>query len=81
MGKYLRQSMNRSDLRGGLWVHRSLLDSALRHLRRVERELRMKRAARVARGGSGYHLGRHLATYERARFDLISYIANCRPGL
>jgi hypothetical protein len=35
--------MNRSDLHGGLWVHRSLLDSALRRLRRVEREIRVER--------------------------------------
>jgi uncharacterized protein YjbI with pentapeptide repeats len=35
--------MNRSDLHGGLWVYRSLLDSALRRLRRVEREIRVER--------------------------------------
>jgi hypothetical protein len=57
--------MNRSNLHGGLWVHRSLLDSALRRLRRVER------APGVARAGSGCRLGQHLATYERVGFDLI----------
>jgi uncharacterized protein YjbI with pentapeptide repeats len=35
--------MNRSDLHGGLLVHRSLMDSALRRLRRVEREIRVER--------------------------------------
>jgi hypothetical protein len=48
--------MNRSDLHGGLWVYRSLLDSALRQLRRVERELKVERALRVARAGSGCRL-------------------------
>jgi hypothetical protein len=63
--------MNKSDLHGGLWVHRSLLDSALRELRRVERELKVERAPRVARAGLGCRLRQHLATYERAGFDLI----------
>jgi hypothetical protein len=72
--------MNRSDLHGGLWVHRGLLDSALWQLRRVERELRVERVPRVARAGSGCRLRRHLATYERAGFDLIGRIANRKPA-
>ena len=65
--------MNRSDLHGGLWVHRSLLDSTLRQLRRVEKELRVEWAPRVARAGSECRLRQHLATYERVGFDLIGY--------
>jgi hypothetical protein len=72
--------MNGSDLHGGPWVHRSLLDLALRRLRRMKRVFRLEWELRVARAGSGCRLGRHLATCERAGYDLIG-VANRRSDL
>ena len=57
MGRYfIRWGVNRNDRHRGLWVHKSLLDSALRQLKRVKRELGAEKAARYIRVGSGYRL-------------------------
>jgi hypothetical protein len=73
-GHLIRYSMNRNDLHRGLWVYRSLLDSALRQLRRVERELGAEKTARDIRAGSRYRLKQYLATYMRAGFHQANHL-------